>query len=160
MNTEQRSTRQRQVIRDALCQAPDFVTAQQLHSMLTGSGESIGLATVYRALAGMAEAGQADTLRLPGGELAYRNCSAAHHHHLICRVCGRTVEVSGQELEAWAARVAAQYGFRDIEHSVEIYGICPDHAVSKPAGDHGVGAPVGVQPASSARSSSGSDRSA
>lgn len=160
MNTEERSTRQRRVIRQALCQSTSFVTAQQLHTMLTGSGESIGLATVYRTLAGMAEAGQADTLRMPGGELAYRNCSPAHHHHLICRVCGRTVEIGDQELGAWAARVAAQYGFRDVEHAVEIYGTCPDHAVGQPTPDQAAGKPAENQLAPSARSSSGRERSA
>ena len=64
-------------------------------------------------------------LRGEEGEIFYRRCATrVHHHHLVCRVCGRTVEVAGCEVEAWTERVAAAAGFGDVEHTVEIYGTC------------------------------------
>lgn len=48
-----------------------------------------------------------------------------HHHHLVCRACGRTVEVAGPAVESWADRVAAQHGYADVSHTLEIFGTCP-----------------------------------
>jgi Fur family ferric uptake transcriptional regulator len=60
--------------------------------------------------------------------VVYRRCtSGAHHHHLVCRECGRTVEVEGPAVERWADAVAAQHGFRDVSHTLEIFGTCRDH---------------------------------
>jgi Fur family ferric uptake transcriptional regulator len=49
----------------------------------------------------------------------------AHHHHLVCRACGATVEVTGPAVETWAEQVAAEHGFRDVSHTVEVFGTCP-----------------------------------
>lgn len=121
-----RNTQQRQLIRQVLRRDPGFVSAQQLHEILRSSGAGIGLATVYRTLQSLAEAREVDVLRTPEGELSYRQCSAGHHHHLICRLCGRAVEVRDAPVEAWAEEVAKAHGFRDVNHVVEVYGICPD----------------------------------
>ena len=58
------------------------------------------------------------------GEAVYRRCSDHHHHHLVCRTCGRTVEVEGPAVERWAERVAAENGFSEISHTVEVFGTC------------------------------------
>jgi Fur family ferric uptake transcriptional regulator len=73
----------------------------------------------------MAAAGQVDSLRNDSGEALYRRCSQAHHHHhLVCRQCGATVEVAGTEVEAWATETAAAHGFSDVSHTIEIFGVC------------------------------------
>lgn len=121
----QRNTWQRERVREALADAPGFVSAQSLHAILREENTGIGLATVYRALAGLAERGEADALQSPDGESLYRACTTAgHHHHLICRSCGLAVEIAATEVEAWAQRTAATHGFRDAEHIVDIFGIC------------------------------------
>lgn len=130
MNTDQtaprpRLTRQRQLIIDYLSQVDEFLTAQQVHAALRNDDEKIGLATVYRGLQWLEQAELIDSIRTTEGESAYRRCSAAHHHHLICRRCGRAVEVAGEALEQWSQQVAAEYGFGEPEHFVEIYGLCP-----------------------------------
>lgn len=58
----------------------------------------------------------------------YRQCSKGHHHHLVCRQCGRTVEVEGPTVEAWAAAIAGEHGFTDISHTMEVFGTCRDCA--------------------------------
>jgi Fur family ferric uptake transcriptional regulator len=85
----------------------------------------VGLATVYRALADLAVEGDADSLQ-QDGESLYRACTpGTHHHHLICRSCGTTVEIAADEVEEWAQRVAAQHGFTRPQHVVDVFGFCP-----------------------------------
>lgn len=124
----QRSTKQRVAVVRLLEQTTEFRSAQDIHDELKRRGESIGLTTVYRTLQGLADAGEIDTLRTVSGESVYRRCSAHHHHHLVCRSCGRTVEVEGPAVESWAERVAAEHGFRDVSHTVEVFGTCADCA--------------------------------
>ncbi|WP_306356112.1 MULTISPECIES: Fur family transcriptional regulator [unclassified Nocardia] len=119
-----RSTRQRSAISALLSDIEEFRSAQELHDELRKRGEGIGLTTVYRTLQSLADAGHVDVLRTDSGESVYRQCSKGHHHHLVCRHCGRTVEVEGPTVEAWADTVAAEHGFSDISHTVEIFGCC------------------------------------
>ena len=122
----QRRTRQRAAVDDILAELAEFRTAQEIHDELRQRGDSVGLTTVYRTLQAMTEAGELDALRNADGETAYRRCSDGHHHHLVCRSCGRTVEVSGPAVERWANAVAAEHGFRDVSHDLEIFGTCGD----------------------------------
>ncbi len=124
--TSVRSTRQRAAISTLLETLDEFRSAQELHDELRSRGENIGLTTVYRTLQSMAAAGMVDTLRTDTGESVYRRCSEHHHHHLVCRSCGCTIEVGGHEVEEWAERVAAQHGFSDVIHTIEIFGTCAD----------------------------------
>ena len=96
-----RATRQRAAVTDILTRTAEFRSAQQIHAALEAEGTKVGLATVYRNLTAMAEAGEVDQVRSIEGETLYRSCEhPEHHHHIVCRSCGRTVEVSGGELEA------------------------------------------------------------
>ncbi|RFA23409.1 Fur family transcriptional regulator [Subtercola boreus] len=119
-----RNTWQREAVRTALSTQVGFVSAQNLHSDLRGAGSHIGLATVYRALGDLATEGEADSLQSPEGESLYRACSTGHHHHLICRGCGLTVEIEADDVEVWAQSVARQHGFSQAEHVVDVFGYC------------------------------------
>ncbi|WP_306233473.1 Fur family transcriptional regulator [Agrococcus beijingensis] len=125
-----RTTRQREAVRTALDASDEFVSAQSLHQSLRAGGSTIGLATVYRALAALAADGEADALQ-SGGEVLYRACTKTHHHHLICRSCGRTVELEAAAVEQWAGRVAAAHGFVEPEHVVDIFGVCAECAAAR-----------------------------
>ena len=119
-----RNTWQREAVREALETSEGFVSAQALHSGLHATGSPIGLATVYRALADLASEGEADSLQ-QDGESIYRACTPnSHHHHLICRNCGLTVEIEADEVETWAQKVAAQHGFTQANHIVDVFGLC------------------------------------
>ena len=120
----QRRTRQRAAVDEILAGRHEFRTAQEIHDDLRHRGDRVGLTTVYRTLQAMTEAGELDAIRNAEGETAYRRCSTGHHHHLVCRNCGRTVEVSGPAVETWASAVAQQHGFRDVSHDLEIFGTC------------------------------------
>lgn len=122
--TPRRQTRQRKAVDEVLAELAEFRTAQQIHEELRLRGGSVGLTTVYRRLQALADAGELDAIRVADGETAYRRCSDGHHHHLVCRVCGRTVEVSGPAVEKWADAVAQRHGFREVSHDLEIFGTC------------------------------------
>ena len=126
-----RSTRQRAAVSAALDEIEDFRSAQELHDMLKHRGDSVGLTTVYRTLQSLADAGEVDVLRTSDGEAVYRRCSSGHHHHLVCRSCGSTVEVEGPAVERWANSIAAEHGFSDIAHTLEIFGTCGDCAAKQ-----------------------------
>lgn len=121
-----RPTRQRIAVVEALGSVEDFRSAQEIHDLLGKRGTAVGLATVYRTLQRLADAGEVDVLRTEDGEAAYRRCSATHHHHLVCRSCGRAVEVEGPAVERWTRSIAAEHGFSDVSHTLEIFGTCPD----------------------------------
>jgi Fur family ferric uptake transcriptional regulator len=123
--TAPRQTKQRGAVIEALRSTPRFASAQELHAVLRSAGESTGLTTVYRHLQALAAEGVIDVLRADDGEARYRYCADdGHHHHLVCRSCGTSVEVEGPAVERWADRVAEDHGFTDVEHTLEIFGTC------------------------------------
>ena len=129
--TRARGTRQAQALAAALAGLPGFCSAQEIHAELRRKGEQVGLATVYRHLQALSEQGSIDAIRDANGETLYRQCgTSVHHHHLTCRTCGRSVEVEGRAVERWAEQVAAEAGFTDVGHTVELSGLCPECAAA------------------------------
>jgi Fur family ferric uptake transcriptional regulator len=135
-----RTTRQGESVDALLRESEVFRTAQDLHAELRSRGESVGLTTVYRHLGMLANAGQVDIVHRPDGEAQYRFCGTGnptaagvsshedHHHHVVCRVCGRAEQVEGPEVERWAERVARKAGFTEVTHTLEVFGLCPEHS--------------------------------
>ncbi|QOK21655.1 transcriptional repressor [Janibacter indicus] len=121
-----RPTRQRTAIEADVDRSDEFRSAQEVHASLVAGGDKIGLATVYRTLQAMVDEEALDSLRTDDGEIVYRRCSTGHHHHLVCRDCGRTVEVEGPAVERWADKVSAEHGFTDVSHTLELFGRCVD----------------------------------
>ncbi|MFI6229718.1 Fur family transcriptional regulator [Micromonospora echinospora] len=119
-----RNTRQRAELVRLLDGSDGFRSAQRLYAELRDRGVPIGLTTVYRLLQALVDSGEVDTMRLPSGEQLYRRCSRTHHHHLVCRHCGRTVEIAGPAVEDWMRRTTARHGFVDVNHTLEIMGTC------------------------------------
>lgn len=120
-----RQTEQKAAVRAALEESPDFISAQDLHSRLRARGSAIGLATVYRNLNEMSQAGDADVLQSGTAQL-YRFCGGGeHHHHLVCVDCGKTVEVE-VPVEEWVQKVSHENGFTPVRHVLDMYGRCAD----------------------------------
>ncbi len=129
MNPRQRNTRQGGAVKDALREAGGFRSAQDVYATLRASGASVGLSTVYRHLQAFADDGSVDVIHTPEGETTYRYCGESaqrHHHHLVCRECGRAEEVEGRAIEKWAQTVGEQYGYTDVDHTVEFFGVCAE----------------------------------
>lgn len=102
-----------------------FHSAQDIHAVLRREGSTVGLTSVYRALQSLADEGSLDVLRTGNGETTFRRCdSTAHHHHLVCRECGATVEVEAPGLERWLAGVGHAHSFVVEGHTLEVVGVC------------------------------------
>lgn len=130
-----RVTKQRMAVSGALDELTDFVSAQELYRWLHERGQKVSLATVYRILQSMADDGAVDVLRSNDGESVYRQCEAAeHHHHIVCRNCGTAVEIEAPSIEDWTHQVAAQHGFTQPGHTIEIFGLCADCTAAADAG--------------------------
>lgn len=126
-----RKTTQGVAVREALGEHGGFLSAQEVFTTMRARGHKVGLSTVYRHLQALIEQGAADTVHTPDGETTYRLCGAVpgnHHHHVVCRVCGRAQEVGGLAIEKWADEVAAQHGYSDVDHTIELFGLCPSCA--------------------------------
>ncbi len=134
MTGKQRVTRQGDAVQEVLRASDGFRSAQDVYAELRSRGDSVGLSTVYRHLQTFADDGFVDVIHTPDGETTYRYCGKAverHHHHLVCRECGRTEEIEGRAIEKWADGVAAKFGFADVDHTIELFGRCGECAPGK-----------------------------
>jgi Fur family ferric uptake transcriptional regulator len=122
-------TKGQQAVLEALEGSDGFLAAQDIHARLRAGGSPVGLTSVYRAAQALRDAGEIDEARLPSGELGYRLCGTTkHHHHLMCTVCGATVEIEATSVERWIGTVAASHGYTPSDHTIEILGTCPLHS--------------------------------
>ena len=119
-----RATPQRLSVLVELSREPNDVTAQQLYDRLRKGGNRIGMATVYRTLDALAEAGIIEPLAHFRDVLCYRVCREGHHHHLVCSQCHSIGELRGCDLEEPLARAAAEHGFVATGHHLEVVGVC------------------------------------
>lgn len=120
-------TRQKTAVRSLLNELSGFHSAQQIHEMLAARGDRVGLATVYRNLQQLADTGDVDMLRM-GEENVFRACEPHHHHHIVCRRCGRTAELTEAEVDEWLRGVTSRHGFTMDDHSLELVGVCTECA--------------------------------
>lgn len=101
----------------------EALTAKQIYRHISRRERGPGLATIYRTLSVLTEAGYLDIFSSEG-EQAYRICGPGHHHHLVCRSCGSVEEEEAPEIERWVARIARRRRFTVTDHLAEIYGYC------------------------------------
>ena len=88
----------------------------------------VGRATIFRTLDVLTELRAIERLDLPSGEHAYVTCEpAAHHHHVVCSVCGRTADADDAGLRELVRAIERQTGYRIDTHRLELFGRCPDH---------------------------------
>ena len=127
-----RATRQRAAIEAALQSEGAFLTAQELYGVLGRGSTRVGLTTIYRNLQSMAERGEVDVVRRADGESMYRRCDRdEHHHHLVCRSCGYSIEIDNPDLESWATTTARRHGFTLETHDLELFGLCESCATAR-----------------------------
>lgn len=128
--TAVRPTHQRVIVLEALLDEPGDATAQVLEHRLRAGGTPVGIATVYRTLNTLADAGIIHRLQ-HGNESCFRACSPGHHHHATCRDCHRVIEIRECEIDAWAQSLAERIGMTDIDHTFELHGTCSECARAK-----------------------------
>jgi Fur family transcriptional regulator, ferric uptake regulator len=120
------TTKAQHAVLTVLGTAGRFVSAQDIHARLRHDGSTVGLTSVYRALQSLTDEGAVDVLRTRSGETTFRRCdSDEHHHHLVCRICGATVEIETPGLERWLTGLGRTHAFVIEGHTLEVVGICP-----------------------------------
>jgi Fur family transcriptional regulator, ferric uptake regulator len=126
--TKVRYTRQAAAVIAAMSRMPAFSGAGDIREAVRRAGGRVGLATVYRHLHLLAEQGRVDIIHGAHGRTLYRLRRDGFSHHLICRVCDRAVEVDGHEVWEWGRKVTFAEGFTLAWVTIELKGICADHA--------------------------------
>jgi Fur family transcriptional regulator, ferric uptake regulator len=100
------------------------LSAEDIYKSLLGSGEEIGLATVYRVLTQFESAGLVKRHNFEGGQAVFELDEGGHHDHILCLECGHIEEFYDAAIEERQEVIAAQLGFKLAEHSLVLYGNC------------------------------------
>ncbi len=120
-----RDTPQRELILDVFLKREGHISAEQLYDIVKKRDPSVGQATVYRVLKLIVEAGLAREVDFGDGVMRYEHAyNHPHHDHLVCKGCGKTVEVMDAIIEELQKRVAETHGFELIDHEMYLYGYC------------------------------------
>jgi len=101
-------------------------SAEDIYKALLAAGEEIGLATVYRVLTQFEAAGLVSRHHFEGGQAVFELSEGGHHDHLVCVSCGKVVEFMDDVIEDRQNQIAIKNGFEITEHSMILYGRCPD----------------------------------
>ena len=121
-----RLTRPRQSVAALIARHVGHFTAAELLDDARTTPLAIGRATLFRNLELFTELGALERLDLPSGEHAYVACAPqSHHHHVVCRSCGRSVEVEDSGLQSVVGEIARRSGYAIDSHRLEMFGLCP-----------------------------------
>jgi len=100
--------------------------AEDVYKALLDSNEDIGLATVYRVLTQFEAAGLVARHHFEGGYSVFELDRGKHHDHMLCVSCGRVDEFVDEVIEERQKAIAEEAGYRITNHSLHIYGVCPE----------------------------------
>lgn len=124
-----RVTGTRRALTELIDEREGHFTASNLLDEARRRRVPVGRATVFRTLDLLTEMGALERLDLPNGEHAYVACEPdGHHHHVVCRRCGRTTDAPDAGLQAVVREIGARTGYRIDSHRLELYGLCADCA--------------------------------
>jgi len=116
-------TGQRRVIARVLEISDDHPDVEELHARAAARDPKISIATVYRTVRLLEEAGILDKLEFGDGRARYEDAERAHHDHLIDVNSGAVVEFVDPDIEALQERIADKLGYRLVGHRLELYGV-------------------------------------
>lgn len=122
-----KQTKQRKTIINEFLKLGGHVPAEDLHDVVRSGGHNIGLATIYRTLNLLTEAGLVEKKQFTDGRWVFEvNEPGSHHDHLICLKCSKIVEFENDAIEELQKKVAKKHGFRLVDHNLDLFGYCPD----------------------------------
>jgi Fur family ferric uptake transcriptional regulator len=123
-----RVTEPRRAVARLVAEQRGHFTANDLVDEAARRHLAVGRATVFRSLDLFADLNLVERLDLPDGVHAYVACEPKHHHHVVCRSCGRSTDVEDSGITEVVARIADRTGFTVTEHRLELFGLCPSCA--------------------------------
>ena len=121
-----RVTAPRRAVAELIADRPGHFTAAELVEDAERRRLGIGRATIFRALEVFAALGVVERLDLPSGGHAYVGCEPAHHHHVVCAVCGKSTEIEDCGMAEVVREIGRRSGYRVDSHRLELFGTCPD----------------------------------
>jgi Fur family ferric uptake transcriptional regulator len=101
-------------------------SAEDIYQALRDEGEEVGLATVYRVLTQFEAAGLVTRHHFEGGQAVFELNREGHHDHIVCISCGKVEEFVDEIIEQQQEKIADQRGYAISDHSLILYGTCPD----------------------------------
>ncbi|RRD88899.1 ferric iron uptake transcriptional regulator [Conchiformibius steedae] len=101
------------------------LSAEDVYRILLAEGVEVGVATIYRVLTQFEQAGILIRHHFEGGKAVYE-LNQEEHDHIMCVKCGLITEFQNKEMEAMQERIAAENGYRVVDHSLYLYGVCAD----------------------------------
>ena len=119
-----RVTQPRRAVIRALLQEPGHPSPAQVHVRARQECSHVGLVTVYRTLELLSELGCVRRIHTAKGCHGYALASHGHYHHIVCRLCGETVEFEGCDLGPLLAQVSEETGYTVEDHLLELIGLC------------------------------------
>jgi len=118
-------SKQREQILDVFLRTERHPTIDDLYELVRRKNPKIGLATVYRAMKVICDAGLAREVDFGDGIRRFEHkYQHQHHDHLVCLECGRVIEVLSPEIKKLQERLAKKYSFTSLRHRMQIFGIC------------------------------------
>ncbi len=127
-----RMTEQRRIIAKVLSEANDHPDVETVYERASAVDKRIGLATVYRTLRLFEESGILERHDFGDGRSRYEEAAGEHHDHLIDVQSGKVVEFTNAEIEALQRKVAADLGYRIVDHRLELYVVPIDAPADVP----------------------------
>ena len=118
-----RLTDQRKVIAKVMSDTKDHPDVDELHKRISEVDKKISIATVYRTVKLFEEAGILEKHDFKGGKARYEELNEGHHDHLIDVKSGEIIEFVDEDIEKLQEKIADKYGYRLVDHKLELYGI-------------------------------------
>ncbi len=121
-------TKQRELIFETILNSEKHLNAEELYGIISRSypEEKIGIATVYRTLAFLEESNLISSISLNNDGKKFESNTKEHHDHLICTECNKIIEFVDEDIEKKQEEIAKKYGFKLNNHTMYLYGICPE----------------------------------
>ena len=116
-------TEQRKTIAKIMSDSQDHPDVDELYRRASKIDPKISIATVYRTVKLFEEAGIVAKHDFKGGKARYEELNEGHHDHLIDIKTGEIIEFVDDEIEKLQQKVAEKYGYKLVDHKLELYGI-------------------------------------
>ena len=116
-------TDQRKIIAKIMSDSQDHPDVDELYKRASKLDSKISIATVYRTVKLFEEAGIVAKHDFKGGKARYEELNEGHHDHLIDIKTGEIIEFVDEEIEKLQQKVADKYGYKLVDHKLELYGI-------------------------------------
>ena len=119
-----RVTPQRRLILDAICEGGSHSTLEEIQHRAQAADPGLNLSTIYRTLDFLCELRLVTAAEVNGGRVVYEIASQQPHHHLVCRRCGKMVQIDHAEVSAFFQQLEEQHGFAVDANHLALFGLC------------------------------------